>query len=162
MQNNKSRNLWIGAIGIVVLALIVVYLSTNKSVAPIAVDNTNPVVDTNVVPVNSNEDTSTGSVNTGSGAVTISYTNALAKYTNARIQLNTICQASPNNMTFKNGTNIMIDNRAPVDRVVKVGSIFNIKAYSFKIIKLSSATLPVTWLVDCDKSQNVATILIQK
>jgi len=56
----------------------------------------------------------------------------------------------------------MIDNRAPVARTVKVGSTFPIKAYGFKIVNLSSATLPATWYVDCDSSQNVATILIQK
>ena len=92
----------------------------------------------------------------------LSYQNALAKYKDVRIQLNANCQADPTQMTFKNGTEIMMDNRSPKDRTVKVGSIYNIKAWGFKIVKLSSATLPATWLVDCDKSQNVATILIQK
>jgi hypothetical protein len=55
----------------------------------------------------------------------------------------------------------MIDNRSEVARTVKVGSSFGIKAWGFEIVKLSSATLPATWYVDCDKSQNVATILIQ-
>ena len=107
------------------------------------------------------EDVSTGSVNTGAAA-SIAYTEALVKYKDARIQLEKNCQASPDKGTFKNGTNIMIDNRAPVSRTVKVGSTFTIKAYGFKIVNLSSATLPATWYVDCDTSQNVATILIQK
>jgi len=93
---------------------------------------------------------------------TISYAQALQKYKDARIQLNQDCQATPNNVTYKNNTNIMIDNRASVTRTVRVGSSFSIPAYGFKIVKLSSTTLPATWGVDCAGSQNVATILIQK
>jgi hypothetical protein len=95
-------------------------------------------------------------------AATLSYTDALAKYEDVRIQLDDNCRANPNKVTFKNGTSIMIDNRASVARTVTVGSTFSLKAYDFKIVKLSSAVLPVTWYLDCDKSQNVATILIQK
>ena len=92
----------------------------------------------------------------------LSYAEALAKYKDARIQLDDRCQASPNNVTYKNNTSIMIDNRSPMTRSVKVGSTYTIKGYGFKIVKLSSSQLPIQWLVDCDKSQNVATILIQK
>jgi|SRR3989338_9543454 len=115
--------------------------------------------DTAITPT---EDVSTGSVNVSTPSAPVAYAEALVKYKDARIQLDNTCQASPNKTTFKNGTNIMIDNRAPVARTVKVGSTFPIKAYGFKIVNLSSATLPATWYVDCDSSQNVATILIQK
>lgn len=108
------------------------------------------------------EDISTGSVNAGKSAPTISYANALIRYKNTRIQLDKMCQAVPHNVTYKNGANIMIDNRAPVARTVKVNAVFPIKAWGFKIVKISSVKLPATWLVDCDKSQNVATILIQR
>ena len=142
---------------IVVLALVGFALwSLNKNPAPIVTDNTKNGQE--VIPT---EDTSVGSVN-ANAPTSITYAQALVKYKDARIQLNNICQASPNNVTYKNNTSIMLDNRAPVDRTVKVGFVFNIKAWGFKIIKLSSAKLPATWLVDCDTSQNVATILIQK
>lgn len=158
MENN-NRNLWI-SVGVVLAIFVglVLWSMTGKSAVPSNNVNNN----TPLEPVDSTEDTSAGSVNTGSSQASISYANALVKYKDARIQFDGVCQASPNNMTFKNGTSIMVDNRAPVDRAVKVGSIFNIKAYGFKIIKLSSTTLPATLLVDCDKSQNVATILLQK
>lgn len=140
---------------VIVLVLVGFGLWTLKnSSAPVATDNNQGSVPT--------EDVSAGSVNANVPTATISYANALLKYKDARIQLDTNCQASPNNVTYKNGANIMIDNRAPVARTVKVGSTFSIKAYGFKIVKLSSATLPATWYVDCDGSQNVATILIQK
>ncbi len=108
------------------------------------------------------EDTSSGSVNATNPTASISYQNALVQYKDARIQLDKNCQATPNNMTFKNGTNIMIDNRSEKIRTIKVGSVFSIKPYGFKIVRLSSSTLPATWYVDCDKSQNVATLIIQK
>lgn len=120
--------------------------------------------DSTVVPANTtntatSENTAT---TTTSNAVPLSYAQALVKFKDARLQLNDNCQASPNNMTFKNNTLLMIDNRAAVARTVKVGSTFSVKGYGFEIVKLTSATLPATWYVDCGTSQNVATILIQK
>lgn len=112
-------------------------------------------------PINFIENTNNGGVNVAAPATTISYTQALAKYKDARIQLDQNCRAHPNNVTYKNNTNIMVDNRADLSRTVKVGSTFSIQAYGFKIVRLSSVTLPVTWYIDCDTSQNVATILIQ-
>ena len=113
------------------------------------------------------DQTTTGNTTNGGGNIvnptaTISYQNALVQYKDARIQLEGNCQASPDNSTFKNGANIMIDNRSDKTRTVKVGSTFTIKPWGFKIVNLYSPSLPATWYVDCDASQNVATILIQK
>ena len=155
MENNKNRGIYIGAV--IVFLLILGYWAMNKDNAPNPEENN--VANEEVK--DSTEDTSTGSVNVGKPA-TLSYQNAVNKYKDARIELDPTCQASPNQMTFKNGTEIMIDNRSSKDRTVKVGSIYNIKAWGFKIVKLTSATLPATWMVDCDQSQNVATILIQQ
>ena len=151
MENNK--NLWIG-LAVVVVVVFLGWWFMNQSSVPVPAVNTGVVTPT--------EDTSVGSVNVGSPAVSISYANALVTYKNARLQLDTTCQGSPDNMTFKNNALLMVDNRAPVARTVHIGSVFGIKAYGFKIIKLSSATLPTTWKVDCDSSQNVSTILIEK
>ena len=155
MENIKNRNLWIGLVVILVVAAVLVFWSMRSALAPA------PVV---TAPVVSTEDTSTGSVNAGVTSATLSYSQALAKYKNERIQLDSECKANSQsqNMTFKNNASVMIDNRAPVARTVKVGSVFNVKAYGFKIVKLYSAKLPATWLVDCDNSQNVATVTIQK
>lgn len=97
--------------------------------------------------------------------VTMSYTNALALYKdNKRIQLSgdTFCQVTPNNVMYKNGTSIMLDNRSAKARTVKIGSTYTIEGYGFRIVKLSSATLPATLLMDCGAQQNVAKILLQK
>lgn len=142
-------------LAVVLLLVVFGFWSLNKNSDKVVSENDN-------TEVASTEDVSEGSVHVGAPAPSISYSEALLKYKDARIQLDKICQANPNNVTYKNNTSIMIDNRAPVARTVKVGSTFTIKAWGFKIVKLYSPTLPATWYVDCDKSQNVATILIQK
>lgn len=161
MNNGKNNTLWIIlAVGVLIVA-VTLFVMNKKDADDVAVEDgsDSEVVDRN--DVDGVEDISEGSVNASSPAVSLSYQQALVKYKDARIQLDKTCQASPDKMTFKNGTSIMIDNRAPVARTVKVGSTFSIKAYGFKIVKLSSDTIPATWLVDCDGSQNVSTILIQ-
>lgn len=98
--------------------------------------------------------------------VSLSYQSALELYKdNKRIQLSgaDFCQASPNNVMYKNGTSIMIDNRSAQTRTVKIGGTsYSLEGYGFKIVKLSSATLPATLLMDCNQQQNVAKILLQK
>lgn len=124
------------------------------------------ITNTNQIPVAVNSEGNPIGPNPNVGipnvAPLISYADALVKYKDARIQLDNNCQANPNNVTFKNNTNIMIDNRSNMARTVRAGSVFSIKAYDFKIVKLTSASPSTTWYMDCDKSQNVATILIQK
>lgn len=91
------------------------------------------------------------------------YEQALQIYQNSRVQLNQNCRAIPGNVTFKNNTDIMIDNRASYPRIIRLGpSVFTLKAYDFTVVKITSATLPVTWFLSCDQSINVATILIQR
>ncbi len=142
---------------LVIVLILVIFAFWSMKKNPVLA----PSSDTNKI-ISPIEDISNSSVNTVNPTTSISYAQALVKYKNARLQLNNICQASPDKMTFKNNTNIMIDNRASVTRAIKLGSVFSVKAYSFKIVNISSSTLPATWYVNCDKSQNVATILIQK
>ncbi len=108
-----------------------------------------------------NTDTKSNKTSTASEPK-LTYQAALVKYATTRIQFDTECRATPNQNTFKVGTELMLDNRAPVSRKIKAGSVYTIPAYGFKIVKLTGTTLPSTWLIDCGASQNVATILIQK
>ena len=153
-NTNNSLALYYG-VGAVVIVLLIIFVSRGR-------ENFDEIVALEPldIPV---EDVSKGSVNHVVKKVpSISYADALIKYKEARIQLDDDCQAFPNNVTYKNGTSIMIDNRAGVARTVKVGSLYTVKAYNFKIIKLSSTKLPETLLVDCDTYKNVATILVQE
>ena len=159
----QNKNLWIWIVVILVVVVGLIFWANNSSApAPVPVAQNNPVVAPVVEPTPT-EDVSAGSVDVGT-PVTISYADALIKYKNARIQLDQDCQANAQNqkMTFKNNSLLMIDNRASVDRSIHLGSVFPIKAYSFKIVKLYSAKLPVTWLLDCGTRQNVATVVIEK
>jgi len=100
---------------------------------------------------------------TGTVASAISYANALVKYADRRIQLDPTCQAHPNTVTYKDNTGIMIDNRSSQTRTVKVGITFVMKPYTFKIVVLPDVYLvSKTLLIDCDQSQNVATVLVQE
>jgi hypothetical protein len=163
-MENKNKNVWIWVVIIVIVAIVLVFWAMSggsapaPAYAPVAQNNNSATIP----PVDSTEDLSVGSVNAGAPAATIAYADALVKYKNARLQLDETCQASPDKMSFKNNALLMVDNRAPVARTVHIGSVFPIKAYGFKIVKLSSTTLPATWLVDCDTSQNVSSILIEK
>ena len=153
---NENQKVFVELIVVLILVGFGFWLLTKDK------DSASVVTDTGGAEIAPTEDISEGSVNLGSGAASISYQNALIKYKDARIQLDQSCRASPSNVTFKNNTSIMIDNRASLARTVKVGFTFSIKPYGFKIVNLSSATLPATWYIDCNGSQNVATILIQK
>lgn len=108
----------------------------------------------------------TAPVPVASQPVTMSYQKALETYKdNLRLQLSgaDFCQVSPNNVMYKNGTSIMIDNRSAKTRNIKIGSTaYSIEGYGFKIVRLSSGTLPATLLMDCGTQQNIAKILLQK
>ncbi len=160
MKKDNSKVIWL-TIAIIILAVVIIFAAKAHNAS--APSNTSTsATDTGLL---ATEDLGSGSANApvkSTAPVTITYAEALQKYKGKIIQINDKCQASPIKMTFTNNTNIMIDNRSAVGRTIKIGSTFTVKGYGFKIINLSSSTFPVTYLVDCDKSQNVATILLQK
>lgn len=101
----------------------------------------------------------------GNQPVTLSYQNALLQYKDdKRVQITgtTFCQVSRNNLMYKNGTSIMLDNRSAQTHTIKIDNTYVIGGYGFKIVNLSSSVLPKTFLVDCDKQQNITKILLQK
>ncbi len=159
MEQNKNRVWIIGAIVIVIIGVVVLITNNNKKEV---LENTDPV---SSVPEDEvvAESTQEADPLTPAPALSLSYAEALAKYKDRRIQLDTVCQAHPNTVTYKDNTGIMIDNRSAQTRTVKAGTTFTIKPYGFKIIVLPDIYLKAkTILVDCDKSQNVATILVQE
>ncbi len=149
--------IWIGAVAAVIILGSIFFLFQNKQTVNLVTTENNS--QTGAEP-ESVQDTSD---QTGIGAAPISYANALVKYADRRIQLDSACQATPNNVTYKDNTGIMIDNRSPKARTVKIGTTFTIKPYGFKIFVLPDIYLKSkTILVDCDQLQNVATVLIQE
>ena len=162
-KNNSKMWMWIAVVIVVILAIVFFVSKNNQQVAiaPVVTDTaTSTTTATSTEPASIQDTTG---IKTGVGSVSISYENALIKYADRRIQLDLICQAHPNVVTYKDNTGIMIDNRSPQTRTVKVGTTFTIKPWGFKIVTLPDVYLKSkTLLVDCDKSQNVATILVQE
>lgn len=163
MEKERST-MWISAVVLVVVVAGVLFMVFNKKETTDVVEDTTVVVNNGTTtdePKESVQDT-TGA-KTGAPAVSISYANALVKYADRRIQLDKMCQAHPNTVTYKDNTGIMIDNRSPETRTVKIDQTYTIKPYGFRIVVLPDVYLKSkTVLVDCNGSQNVATILIQE
>ncbi|OGZ73706.1 MAG: hypothetical protein A2908_03710 [Candidatus Staskawiczbacteria bacterium RIFCSPLOWO2_01_FULL_38_12b] len=157
-MTNKNIIIIILAVGLLVVLGITVSYMINS---PVPSEN-------NISPTDNSATTEPESVQDISGqtstAVTaISYANALVTYADRRIQIDTACRAYPSNITYKDNTGIMIDNRSPQTRTIKIGTTFTVKPWGFKIFVLPDIYLKSkTILVDCDQSQNVATILVQE
>ena len=154
-MKKNSIQIWIGVIVVIVIALLIFFVLTSQQTVKQSTTGSDSVAPDSVQDI--------GTQDIGIGAAPISYANALIKYADRRIQLDLTCQAHPIKVTYKDNTGIMIDNRSPQARTVKVGTTFTIKPYGFKIVVLPDIYLvQKTLLVDCDQRQNIATILIQE
>lgn len=92
----------------------------------------------------------------------LSYTQAVAEYGTNRIQFDASCQAQPKSVVFKNGTSIMLDNRANQTRVIGLnGNNYTLGAYGFQIVTLSSSVLPKNLSLSCNNLVNVGTINLE-
>lgn len=91
------------------------------------------------------------------------YTDLVKQYEGKRIQFNELCQAIPNYVTYKNGTKIMLDNRSGDPRIITVGTTqYSLGGYGYRIVTLSSSSLPKTLLLSCGSAVNVGQILLQQ
>jgi hypothetical protein len=164
MNNNKSMWIWTVVV-VVVLGLIIWGVSRRGDEVQEAVNNNDVVATSTASSTDNNNGTQTGV--TGSGS-TLSFTQAVKLYASSRIQFTSpqpvnSCQAFPGKVTYKNGTNVMLDNRTAKTLSLRFDNNTHVlPAYSFKVVKVSSATLPHTYTVDCNTNQNVATIEVQK
>ncbi|MCX6706461.1 MAG: hypothetical protein NTV24_05195, partial [Candidatus Woesebacteria bacterium] len=96
MSTSSKENPMVILVIVLVLVILALWVKSNGSVP---VDNGTAVPTVDVTPdyINPNSP--------------LTYARALTLYKDARIQLGVDCQASPNYVTYKNGTSIMIDNR---------------------------------------------------
>lgn len=166
-MNKETLNKVLGIIGgVAVLAvlLLVAYMPSRSGS-----NEMNGVLDPQANPEtaldaqsNPNGYTGENKVGNGTTAVALSYEAALKKYADRRIQFGEDCLATPGVSTYKEGTEIMIDNRSKMAKTFNVISPVSVGAYGFAIVKLSSATLTKEIGIDCGTQQNAATVLIQK
>lgn len=157
-MKNIDKNTWIVLFGVV--AILSIFLFSNKHKD----EDVDLVPDVEVGDVPEVKDTPKKSVTKKPipPAPTMSYLEALETYKDRRIQIDSMCEAIPNQVTYKNGISIMLDNRSDTTKNINLGGAMTIKPYDYKIVKLSTQTLPATWYLDCDNRENVATILIQQ
>lgn len=152
MNNKTLISIVIAAIAVI----IIVVVATRSSTAPV----TTPTPSTSVSAIASPSESPAASP---SVSKTLTYADALKKYSATRIQFDTACQAHPTSMVIKKGTAVMLDNRSPKATTITVGTTkYATIPYGFRIIWPTAASYPVTFLIDCGASQNVATLLIQK
>jgi len=90
------------------------------------------------------------------------YTALVKEYEGRRIQFDERCQVTPQSPTYKNGTSVMLDNRSASARAIMVGGTkYDLIAYGYRIVTLSSPSLPKEMAVSCGSSGNVGKILLQ-
>ena len=92
----------------------------------------------------------------------VNYQAAVKQYS-YRVQFNEACQASPANLTVKNGSNVMFDTRGVGLHTLTIdGKTYTFNGAGFAIVTLSSKTLPHTVQIDCGTGKNNANIVLQK
>lgn len=95
----------------------------------------------------------------------LTYEAALGMYRDRRIQIDN-CTSQPYQVTYKNGTKIMLDNRSgdPVEIRIN-GQVYRMWEYEFRIVTLYSKQVPKNLQVDCimidQPAYNIANILLQ-
>ena len=99
----------------------------------------------------------------GTAQQTLAYSEVVKQYVGRHIQFDVNCQAIPTQTTFKNGTAVVFDNRSGDARTIKIGDVsYVFPGYGYKILTLSSSTLPKTLSLNCGSAVNVGSILLQK
>ncbi len=90
------------------------------------------------------------------------YTALVKEYEDRRIQFDERCQITPQSPTYKNGTSVMLDNRSASAKSVMVGGTkYDLVAYGYRIVTLSSSSLPKSLAISCGSSGNVGSVLLQ-
>jgi hypothetical protein len=166
-KTDNNKDIWIGAIVVLIIIAVVIFFSLRNKKEKIPVTLEQGTED--ILPLPQPTPSTRKNINnvnnkTGESA-SLSYAEALVKYSDKRIQFDSSCHVPMPNITvtYKDNIGIMLDNRSASDHTIKVGTDYTIKAYGFKIIFLPDIYLKAkTILVDCDNQQNVATILVQE
>ena len=150
--------MWV--VGAIVVAVIIIggiwwMMAQNNTVVSPTTSNTTTTTTTPLVD---------NSIDSTTPAGKISYQNALKLYGDRRIQFDSTCQSIPNDVTFKVGTTIMLDNRSAKARIISLDNVnYSIRPYGYIIVTLNtSAALPHTVSVDCGKGENQGRILLQR
>ncbi len=157
----QKKNILVG----IVMVIAVIALASLSEVMKIKYADKVAAQVGQVETVDSVEDFGQGNIDTikpGANIASIAfvYQSTLKKYEGKTIEIDNNCKVLPANLKIKNNTTIMIDNRSAVGRNIEISTKFQVKGYSFKIVKITST--PGDLAVQCDHHENVAKITIQK
>ena len=152
----KGNKIFWVVIAIVIVRGIVFLNSRQTTVAPTTNTNTN-TAPTEITNKPETKPTTPTKVPAGS------YQEMVKKYEGRRIQINDACQATPSSQTFKNGTQVMFDNRG--SKAIKLtvdGVSYPTSAYTYRLIPLTSKTLPHSVIINCNGQNNIAQFNLQQ
>ena len=160
MNKNNQTAIWIGAVVVVILIAIGLYVhNQNQSGEYVAPQGTSQ---TATAPADQTPST-TPVVTPGGPGGSISYSAAVTKYKNSRIQFDTHCAAIPSAVVFRNPATIMLDNRSNASaKIVIDQKTYSLGAYGYQIITLNETASPSISYIDCNASKNVGKITIEK
>lgn len=158
----KSKSSMYVMVGLVaVLVVVGLWLSNKKSVEEVPVvtpvENT-PSTPNPSSPVGSVSDPDKEGTSVGSGAG--KYATLMLTYKGRMIQFNKECAVITNKQGFKQGTDILLDNRDNTPVKIVIGSrTFNLPGYGYKVIDLPTIG---SFQLDCNQRLNVVTVTVQK
>ncbi len=156
------NKLWIGIIAVVVIVVGVWWFNGGSSQVSLFPDaSTSPTaVGVTKTPAGYKATKSATPVPVATSA--LSYSQLVAQYGNNRIQFNASCQANPSSIVFKNGASILLDNRSNQTQVISLnGASYTLVPYGYRVVTLSSSTLPKAVGVTCNGQVNTSMINLQ-
>jgi len=159
MEKNQKIVIGVVVALVVIIGLVVFIKNMNDNSQPASTMTNNQ---TQTPPATTTPEQAT-TTPASSAKGSMAYTDAVVKYKDRRIQFTQTCQASPTNMVFKNPVTLMLDNRSTITQKITIaGKTYTIGSYKYTVITINQKTLPATLYANCNSSNNVATILMEK
>lgn len=149
-----KRYLWV--VAAVVVVLLIIWGGSNKNNNSEESPSPSSSASTSVQP-------SPTPSSSSSDSTLKTYTDYVNAYQGRRIQFDKNCQAQPSSITVKNGDKLLFDNRSGEARTIKVGDrTWSFVGYGYKVLTMTSKTLPGTLMLNCGSAVNVGQVIVQK
>jgi hypothetical protein len=147
----------------VLAVLVVVTIVVRGHRAPIALQSPSPTPTPEVTPLPATPTPKTVIRPRASVTPPVpTYAEVAQQYTGRRIQFDVYCQVFPIENTFIDGTDVLLDNRSPDDRVVAIGGVqHGLRGYGWKVVTMTAPELPATLAIDCGTAKNVGKVVIE-
>ncbi|MEK7579600.1 MAG: hypothetical protein AAB469_00140 [Patescibacteria group bacterium] len=163
----KNKTLWV--IIAVVVALVVWWVIQSGKIPDYKTESGQPTYSPGQTPVSGGSGTGKkqGQPTALPGGTPVeqnpqAYSQLVIQYEGRRIEFDESCQMRPADISFKNGTVVMFDNRSPQAKTIKIGNqSYNLPAYGYRFLTMAAGNVPVSLKVGCDNVPEVGKILLQ-